>query len=75
LGWPIAAPLHRCAELLGVDVATIQEAAANVEPYIRADGTRIWSLMRLQRQLRQRRTAGGEAATSTVDEGCSRTYS
>jgi hypothetical protein len=41
----MAAPLGRCAELLGVDLATIQEAAANVEPYVRADGTRIWSLM------------------------------
>jgi hypothetical protein len=40
LGRPIAAPLQRCAELLDVDLATIQEAAANVEPYIRADGTR-----------------------------------
>jgi hypothetical protein len=29
-----------------------QKAAANVEPYIRADGTRIWSLMQLERQLR-----------------------
>jgi hypothetical protein len=26
--------------------------AAKVEPYIRADGTRIWSLMQLERQLR-----------------------
>jgi hypothetical protein len=52
LGRPIAAPLERCAELLGVDLATISEAAANVEPYIRADGTRIWSLMQLERQLR-----------------------
>ena len=51
-GQPIAAPLERCAELLGVDVATIQKAAANVEPYIRADGTRIWSLVQLERQLR-----------------------
>jgi hypothetical protein len=42
-GRPIAAPLERCAELLGVDLATIQEAAGNVEPYLRADGTRIWS--------------------------------
>jgi hypothetical protein len=32
LGRPIAAPLERCAELLGVDLATIGEAAANVEP-------------------------------------------
>ena len=49
---PIAAPLRRCAELLGVDLATVREAAANVEPYICADGTRIWSLMQLERQLR-----------------------
>jgi hypothetical protein len=52
LGRPIAAPLESCAELLGVDLATISEAAANVEPYLRADGTRIWSLMHLERLLR-----------------------
>jgi hypothetical protein len=52
LGRPIAAPLPQCAELLGVDLATITEAAANVEPYLRADGTSIWSLMQLGRQLR-----------------------
>ena len=52
LGRPIAAPLERCAELLGVDLATICAAAGNVEPYLRADGTRIWSLMQLERQLR-----------------------
>ena len=51
-GRPIAAPLERCAELLGVDLATIRTAAANVEPYLRADGARIWSLMQLERQLR-----------------------
>ena len=52
LGRPIAAPLEPCAELLGVDMATICEAATNVEPYVRADGSRIWSLMQLERQLR-----------------------
>jgi hypothetical protein len=52
LGRPIAAPLERCAELLGVDLANICEAAADVEPYIRADGTTIWSLMQLERHLR-----------------------
>ena len=52
LGRPIAAPLERCAELLGVDLAAISEAAADVESHIRADGTRIWSLMQLERQLR-----------------------
>jgi hypothetical protein len=49
LGRPIAAPLDRCAELLGVGLATIQELAANVEPYIRVDGTKVWSLMQLER--------------------------
>ncbi|HKO86817.1 MAG TPA: hypothetical protein VJ140_20175 [Actinomycetota bacterium] len=48
----MAAPLERYVELLDVDLATICEAAANVEPYLRADGTRIWSLMQLERQLR-----------------------
>jgi hypothetical protein len=52
LGRPTAAPLERCAELLDVDLATVSRAAANVEPYLRADGTRIWSLMQLERQLR-----------------------
>jgi hypothetical protein len=58
VGRPIAAPL----ELLGVDLATVRELAARVEPYLRADGTRIWSLMQLERQLRpeayQRRRGG-----------------
>jgi hypothetical protein len=67
LGRPIAAPLERCAELLGVDLATILEAAANVEPYIRADGTRIGAWCSWNASSAQRRTAGGEAATSTVD--------
>jgi hypothetical protein len=52
VGRPIAAPLQRCAELLGIDLVTIREAATHIEPYIRADGTRIWSLMLLERQLR-----------------------
>jgi hypothetical protein len=52
LGRPIAAPLPQCAELLGVELATITEAAASIEPYLRADGTRAWSLLRLERQLR-----------------------
>jgi hypothetical protein len=51
-GRPIGAPLELCADLLGVDLATVREVAVNVEPYVRADGTRIWSLMRLERQLR-----------------------
>jgi hypothetical protein len=32
-------------------LAIICKAAANVEPYLRAD-TRVWSLMQLERQLR-----------------------
>jgi hypothetical protein len=55
VGRPIAAPLERCAELLGVDPATVRELAAGVEPYVRADGTKVWSLMLLERQLRPER--------------------
>ena len=49
---PIAAPLERCAELLGIELDAIQEAAVHVEPYLRVDGTKVWSLMQLERQLR-----------------------
>ena len=55
VGRPIAAPLEQCAQLLGVDLATVHELAAKVEPYLRADGTRIWSLTQLERQLRPQR--------------------
>jgi hypothetical protein len=40
-GRPLAAPLDQCAELLGVDLATVRELAANVEPYLCADGTEV----------------------------------
>jgi hypothetical protein len=43
-GRPIAAPLEQCAELLGVDLATIWKVATKVEPYLRADGAEVWSL-------------------------------
>jgi hypothetical protein len=62
LGRPIAAPLEQCAELLGVDLATVRELAANVEPYIRADSAKVWSVMQLERQLQPeayRRRRGG----------------
>jgi hypothetical protein len=52
LGRPIAAPLERCAELLDVDLATVRELAAGIEPYRRSDGTEVWSLMQLERRLR-----------------------
>jgi hypothetical protein len=52
LGRPIAAPLERCAELLGVDLVTIREAAVSVEPYVRSDGQPVWSLSQLERTLR-----------------------
>ena len=48
----MAAPLDRCAELLGVDLTTLRTVAADVEPYLRVDGTKVWSLMQLERQLR-----------------------
>jgi hypothetical protein len=51
-GRPIAAPLEQCAELLGLDLSTVRELANNVEPYLRIDGIKVWSLMQLERQLR-----------------------
>jgi hypothetical protein len=50
VGGPIAAPLERCAELLGVDLATVRELAAGVEPYVRADGTKLRTRWALQSQ-------------------------
>jgi hypothetical protein len=29
--------------MLEIDPAVIREAAAQVEPYVRADGTKVWS--------------------------------
>jgi hypothetical protein len=58
----IAAPLERCAELLGVNLATVRRVAADIEPYVRSDSTKVWSLMQLERQLRPeayRRVRGG----------------
>jgi hypothetical protein len=66
---PIAAPLERCAELLGVDLATIQETAIDIEPYVRVDGTKVWSLMQLERHLRPQaygRVRGGYIARRRV---------
>ena len=51
-GRPLAAPLEQCAQLLGVDLATMRTVAADVEPYLRVDGTKVWSLMQLERRLR-----------------------
>ena len=63
---PIAAPLEQCAELLGVDLATVFQAAAQVEPYVRVDGTKVWSLLQLERQLRPQAYGRVRAATSPV---------
>jgi hypothetical protein len=52
LARPIAAPLGRAAELLGVDLATVRRAARRVEPYRRADGEPIWSLHMLEVELK-----------------------
>jgi hypothetical protein len=49
---PIAASLERCADLLGVDLDAIREAATHGGPYVRVDGTKVWSLLQLERQLR-----------------------
>jgi hypothetical protein len=63
--WP--RPLERCAELLGIDLATLRTVAADVEPYLRVGGTKVWSLMQLERRLRPTPTGASAAATSAAD--------
>jgi hypothetical protein len=41
LGGRSRRPLDQCAGLLGVDLATVRELAAGIEPYVRADGATI----------------------------------
>jgi hypothetical protein len=62
------AQFDRCAELPGVDLTTVQQLAANVEPDICADGTKVWSLMSLSASSGPRPIAGTVAAISTADE-------
>jgi hypothetical protein len=52
-GWsrPVAAPLERCAELLGVTVDQLAPHAARIEPYQHAGGYPCWSLALLERAL------------------------
>jgi hypothetical protein len=45
-----------------VGIAQPNQPAASVEPYLRTDGTKVWSLTQLERQLRPeayRRRRGG----------------
>jgi hypothetical protein len=49
---PIAAPLEQCAELLGVDLAAIPGGGRPRRALCRVDGTKVWSLMPLERHPR-----------------------
>jgi hypothetical protein len=64
---PIAAPLERCAELLGVDLTTVRRATASIEPYIRVDGTRSGASCNWSDASGPRHTGESAAATSAVD--------
>ena len=66
MGWPIAAPLERCAQLLGVDLASLRGAAAKLEPYLSADGTRSGASCLSDNSRRGLPPTTG-AAASTVD--------
>jgi hypothetical protein len=48
---PGGVPLKRCAEPLGVDLTTLRQLA-DEQPYIQVDGTKVYSLMQLERRLR-----------------------
>jgi hypothetical protein len=61
---PVAATLERAAELLGQDLAAVEQAAAGLEPYRHADGTLRWSVRALAVTLglERRRTRSGTGA-------------
>jgi hypothetical protein len=66
--WPVVATLPRCAELLGVDLADAEAAAAKLEPYTAANGMLKWSVQQMARQLglvppRKRNPFGGRIRT------------
>jgi hypothetical protein len=67
-GGPAAASLEQCAELLGTDLTVVREAAAKVEPYVRVDGTEVWSLMQLERQPRPEASARAALAATSPAE-------
>jgi hypothetical protein len=46
-GHPIAAPLPTVAAILDLPLPLVEQAAAVVEPYIRNDGTPVWSVRRV----------------------------
>jgi hypothetical protein len=48
LGGRSRRPLDQCAELLGVDLATLRELAAGIEPYVRAEGATIFVRVRVE---------------------------
>ncbi len=65
-------PVASRTYVLGVDLATVRRAAAGVEPYVRVDGTKVWSLMQLERQLRPQafgRVRGGYIARRRDPDG------
>jgi hypothetical protein len=64
---PIAAPLERCAEFLGVDGATVRDAAATSSPYVRVDGTKVWSPCNSSGGFAPTPPAGCAAATSPAN--------
>jgi hypothetical protein len=70
---PIAAPLERCAEFLGVDLATIQRAAAYVEPSSESMARRSGASCSWNGGSDRSRTGEFEAATSPDDGGLPQT--
>lgn len=54
-GGPIAAPLAKCAQLLGVPLDQLKPIAERVEPYRHAEGYPVWSLFQLDRELHPER--------------------
>jgi hypothetical protein len=57
-GRPVAATVEDAAELLGLPLRRVRQAAERVEPYRHADGSGRWSLRELEREVGRRRRGG-----------------
>ena len=66
-GRPLAAPLEQCAQLLGVDLATLRTVAADVEPYLRSTAPRSGASCDWNAGSGPTPTGGSGAATSAAD--------
>jgi hypothetical protein len=66
IGTPVAAPLAKCAQLLGVTLDELKLIAEQVEPYQHAEGYPVWSVYQLDRHLHPENYGRATGGTPTL---------